>query len=128
MPVERAVKAYQLERLNCAQSVLRAFQAPGQPCGETVRAASTAGHGLAAGGLCGALYVARQLAGTEVARERISSEFAAATGSTRCREIRRAGRVPCVECVRLATRLLVEYGQPVNEGVLAEPVRLAEVP
>jgi len=122
MPVDRAVRAYQLERLNCAQSVLRAFQGAEPEGGSELRAASMLGHGRAEGGLCGALHMAQALAADAAARGRISAGFVAAAGAVRCREIRRLGRIPCVECVRLAARLLVEQRAPATGAEVAEPV------
>jgi hypothetical protein len=41
-------------------------------------------------------------------RQRMRVEFVTQAGSDKCREIRRAARIPCVECVRLAAHLLVD--------------------
>lgn len=106
MPVERAVHAYRHERLNCAQSIFRAFQASGKVDEEQIAAARAHGHGRAEAGLCGALHAALQLACDPAQRDRVRASFVAEAGSDQCREIRRSGRVPCVDCVRLAARLI----------------------
>ena len=110
MPVERAVTAYKTERLNCAQSVLRAFQCCRNIHEDDITAARRYGGGRAEEGLCGALYAALQLAEAPAFRERIRDEFVTSVGSDQCLEIRRAARVPCVECVRQAASLLVTHG------------------
>jgi hypothetical protein len=106
MPVERALTAYKHERLNCAQSVLRAFQASHQLDETHILAAKEHGHGRVEAGLCGALHSALHLAGDTVARERVRVGFMAETGSDKCREIRRAARKSCAECVQLAASLI----------------------
>jgi hypothetical protein len=111
MPVERAVTAYQHERLNCAQSVLRAFQKQHELSDETIQKARNLGHGRADSGVCGALHAAQQLVRTPSARERLTEAFVSEAGSDKCREIRRAGRIPCVGCVRLAAGLVVHHGE-----------------
>ena len=66
------------------------------------------GGGRAPEGTCGALYGAMQVAPEKSAA--ILAAFSAANGSTVCRELKGANRVPCQECVRLAATLLVEQG------------------
>jgi hypothetical protein len=108
MPVERALTAYQKERLNCAQSVLRAFQPHPNISEQDILHAKNLGGGRAEEGLCGALYSALRLTVEPSARQKLRDAFVAGAGSDKCQEIRRAGRIPCVECVRLAAHLLVD--------------------
>jgi hypothetical protein len=112
MPVERAVTAYQRERLNCAQSVLRAFQGQRDLPDEAIEAARSFGHGKAEAGVCGALHAALILTESPSARTCLTERFVSQAGSDKCREIRRAARLPCVECVRLAAGLVVDHGEP----------------
>ena len=107
MPVERALNAYKKERLNCAQSVLRAFQPHPKITDDDILHARHHGGGRAEEGLCGALYAALRLTDDAVACQRIRGEFVTKAGSDKCREIRRAARIPCVECVQLAASMLV---------------------
>ncbi len=109
MPVERAINAYKKERLNCAQSVFRAFQPRRNIPEEDILQARNLGGGRAEAGLCGALYAALQLADEPLVRQKVREEFVAQAGSDKCREIRRSAYIPCVECVRIATHLLVEH-------------------
>ena len=106
MPVERALMAYQKERLNCAQSILRAFQAHRPISEDDIVKAKGHGGGRAEGGLCGALFAALQLVPEPDARQRVRAAFVAAAGADTCREIKRTARTPCAECVRLAAGLL----------------------
>lgn len=114
MPVKRALVAYQDEQLNCAQSVLRAFQ-PQHGIAETeIHQARRLGGGRAEGGLCGALYAALRLAGPQADSQRLRADFVAAAGAEKCREIRRAARLSCAECVHLAASLLADQGRTAN--------------
>jgi hypothetical protein len=75
MPTQRAIQAFTKERLNCAQSILRAFQQQANVTEETILAAQNAGRGNAEAGRCGALQAALQLAGDETTRNKIRSAF-----------------------------------------------------
>ncbi len=110
MPVERALTAYQQERLNCAQSILRAFQPHRHIHEDDIVKAKQHGGGRAEAGVCGALHAALQLVDEPEKRQHVRDAFVARAGSDTCREIRRASRIPCVECVRIAASLLVEHG------------------
>lgn len=108
MPVERALNAYQRERLNCAQSVLRGFQEHRQLDDEQIAHARHHGGGRAENGRCGALHAALTLADEPAVRDRLRHAFVTQAGAETCREIRRTARLSCVDCVRLAASLLLE--------------------
>jgi hypothetical protein len=110
MPIERALNAYQTERLNCAQSILRAFQEHRNIPEDVILQAKQLGGGRAEDGLCGALYTALQLVDDPAERQRMREAFTASAGSDKCREIRRAAQVPCVECVKIAAGLVHQSG------------------
>lgn len=109
MPIQRAVQAYTTERLNCAQSILRAFQQQGNITEETIQAFKHLGHGKAEAGRCGALHAALELAGDETVRGKIREAFIAKAQAESCSDIRKAKSIPCVQCVELAAALLVEH-------------------
>ena len=111
MPVERAIAAYKKERLNCAQSVLRAFQEHHKISEDVIAKARHLGGGRADEGLCGALHAALQLAGDPFTKQQLRSAFVSEAGSDKCREIRRAALIPCVECVKMAAKLLDEHNK-----------------
>lgn len=106
MPVDRAVAAFKEERLNCAQSILRAFQQHRNISEEDIMHASELGGGQAEEGLCGALYAALHLSDDPPVRRHLRDAFVASAGSDQCGKI----SISCVECVRLAASLLVEHG------------------
>lgn len=108
MSVEKTLKAYKEEKINCAQSVLRGFQESFQVPEETIAEAKKWGGGRADGGLCGALHSACQLAADDCTRQALHERFLASAGSDRCREIRKLGRLSCGECVALAATVLQE--------------------
>lgn len=110
MPVKRAVEAYTRERMNCAQSVLRAYQQTHAVTEEQIAAAKAHGGGRAEGGLCGALHAALLLAKTPEQQQQIRAGFAREAGAETCKGIKGAGGsgYPCKDCVALAARLLQE--------------------
>lgn len=109
MSVAKAIKAYNSEKLNCAQSVLRAFQEDFELEDECIAAAAKLGGGRAGNGLCGALHAAEHLSPDAEVKAAIHQRFASAAGSDKCRKIRKLGRLSCGECVEMAAGLLVEY-------------------
>ncbi len=109
MPVKRAVTAFQQERKSCAESILLAFREYRSLTDDEIRTVSAGGHGRAEGGLCGALSAALHLAETPETRDRVRKRFIAQAGSDKCREIRRARTVPCLDCVHIAATLTAEH-------------------
>ena len=110
MPIKRATAVFKSKRLNCAQSVLHAFQ-PHRPISDDeILNAKGLGGGRAEGGACGALHAALLLADSAELRQKFRDAFVTTAGADTCREIRRAKRLSCLKCVQLATRLLVEHG------------------
>jgi len=100
------------ERLNCAQAVMRAFEADGLAPPGAVRDCSGCGGGRVEGNVCGALYAAQQLVKEPVRVQVLQSRFAAVAGSTRCLEIRRSRQLSCEGCVKLAAELVEELALP----------------
>lgn len=109
MPIQRAVTAYRVERLNCAQSILRAFQPQMDLPEEAIRQAKRLGKGQAEGGRCGALHAALHLAGGEAARQKIAEAFVAQAEAQACKDIRQKRRMTCAQCVELAASLLTQH-------------------
>ena len=85
---------------NCAQSVAKAFGRD-----DFIAQLKTIGGGQAAGGLCGALYAALQLL-PENQWEAAKEQFQDRAGDVLCRVIRKEGKTPCKECVRIATDIV----------------------
>lgn len=108
MPVEKSLQAYQEEKLNCAQSILRGFQDKKQISDERIADAKKHGGGRAEDGVCGALHAAAQLAENDEIRQSLHENFIVHAGSSKCREIRRAEKLSCAGCVELAAKTLHE--------------------
>ncbi len=106
MPVTRALKAFREERLNCAQSVLKAYKDRHGVSDEQILQAKADGGGRAVDGMCGALYAAVVLAGSEDDKSRICAEFEQVAGARRCRDIKSGSGYPCDKCVELAAELV----------------------
>ena len=94
------------ERLNCAQSVLKAFQKEADLPDSAIENARNLGGGRAPEGLCGALYGAELLTGEDDIKAGLEGAFNDIAGSTKCREIRGSNRLSCRGCVALAAQLL----------------------
>jgi hypothetical protein len=92
------------QRLNCAQSVLYAYQQVGGSTRLTLEDMKGFGGGRAPGGLCGALHTACALAPEKA--ELLKTRFAEVTGSVFCKELRAANQHPCEVCVTAAAQLL----------------------
>lgn len=92
--------------LNCAQSVLYAYQKMHGSGAVTVEEMKAFGGGRAPGGLCGALYAACivEPAKAELLKER----FAAETGSIYCKELKTSHQA-CAACVTTGARILQEF-------------------
>ena len=87
---------------NCAQTVYKSMGKHHAISKEMVRELSAKGGGRAEGGLCGALYAALQFMDCQESKDRLIEEFENQGGSTQCREIRRAKRMSCHDCVATA--------------------------
>lgn len=116
MPIQRAITAFKTERLNCVQSVLRAFQQQMGVSEYAVEQARQLGGGRAEEGRCGALHAALRLIEDEKTRNRVHGAFVARTGSEKCREIRKRKALTCVQCVELAAALLMDYHEGTNKS------------
>ncbi len=106
MSVEKTLKAYREERMNCAQSILRGFQEQFNVSEEMIAEARNWGGGRAEDGLCGALHSACRLTSDEKVRQSLHECFLSEAGAERCREIRKLGRLSCGGCVELAAKIL----------------------
>ncbi len=106
MENKSAFEVYTTEKLNCAQSILKGHQNDFNVSEKMIDDFKAFGGGRAENNMCGALYAAVQLAESEEAKNHIISSFKEQTESTKCSKIRKAGNIPCKECVRIASELL----------------------
>jgi hypothetical protein len=110
MPVKNAVHSYTNERLNCAQSILKAFRERKEISSEEIKDARKLGGGKADNGVCGALHAALSLLDDPDKKESLRSSFVDVAGSQQCREIRSRNQISCLQCVEVAARLLEKTG------------------
>jgi len=106
MSVKMAVHSYLKEKLNCAQSILKAFSHRKDITQTEIDAARMLGGGKAAGGVCGALHAALLLHDDHEKKKAMREVFARRAGSEYCREIRAKRLFTCAQCVELAAQLL----------------------
>ncbi len=106
MTIKAAVHSYTKERLNCAQSILKAFGHRKDMSRNEIDAAQAFGGGRAAGGVCGALHAALLLVDDPEKKRSLRESFAERAGSEKCREIRAKKIITCGQCVELAAELL----------------------
>jgi hypothetical protein len=103
-------------KLNCAQAVLKAFQPAFGTSDREIQAFKTAGDGRAPEGLCGALHAARHLLQDPSLARELEALFERKGGSTRCKEIRKAKKLPCGDCVALAANFLQDHMPQAGES------------
>lgn len=106
MPVSKSLKAFQEEKLNCAQSILRGFQDKHQVSEKQIIEAKKNGGGRVENGICGALHAALQLTKDETARKQLNEAFIAHAGAVDCKTIRANGKLSCAGCVELAAKTI----------------------
>ena len=104
--VEKTLKAYKEEKLNCAQSILRGYQEIYAVSDEQITFAKQHGGGRAPDGLCGALHSALELTEDETKAALLKEKFLDDAGALRCSEIRALKKLSCAGCVQLAAELL----------------------
>ena len=105
MSAQKAKEIYRgPDDLNCAQSVLKAFQDEFQITNGLIDEYGEYGKGQAEDGICGAAYAAMALAGDR--REEVKAAFVGKAKYLTCKEIREFRSLPCTECVHLAASIV----------------------
>ena len=94
------------EKLNCAQSMLKAFQTQLNISEETIAEFRRYGGGRAPEGICGALYAADYLL-KQQGKNSIQEEFRQKAGAVMCRELKKS-KTLCEWRVNIADELLEE--------------------
>jgi len=87
---------------NCAQTVYKSMEKHHAISHKMVEELSAKGGGRAEGGTCGALYAALQFMDCQETKTRLIEHFETHGGSTQCRELRKAKRMSCHDCVATA--------------------------
>lgn len=98
---------------NCAQAVLKTFEQSHNISSDEIEAMAKMGGGRAENGMCGALYAAKEIINSEHFEE-IEKEFVSKAGSAKCRDIRKLGKLSCLECVAISAILADKITSPDN--------------
>jgi len=109
--------------LNCAQAVAEAWGSVTAKDTHLVDELHGCGGGQAPEGVCGALHAAHLIVKDKAAIEELSSQFTAAAGSLKCREIRKLGQASCKDCVALAAGFLGEMAKSAAKSANHETER-----
>jgi hypothetical protein len=94
-----------IQNYNCSQAVLKYQQVNYKIAEQKIQSFARYGGGRAEGGICGALYAALSLVNT-TQQPLLKTKFEKKAGSSKCREIRKTGKVSCHTCVDVAANLL----------------------
>ena len=109
MKSKKAAKLFHgKEGFNCAQAVLKAYQAESGMSDPVILSATVAGGGRAIGGVCGALYAAQIILGEGESSTQITEQFREKAGSIKCKDIK-DGACTCREYVEIAAELTMPY-------------------
>lgn len=92
---------------NCAQSILAGNQEQFGITQQEIDDYAPYKGGRAPEGCCGALYAANQLLSRKGLGP-VTTEFVAVAGAEKCIDIKGGTKFPCIECVRLADKLIQE--------------------
>ncbi|MDR1699170.1 MAG: C-GCAxxG-C-C family protein [Prevotellaceae bacterium] len=95
------------ENWNCAQSILKGFQAELNIPESRVAEFKAYGGGRVPEGICGALYAANILL-SEQGKKSVNGEFAIKVGAIHCLNIKKEARTSCKDCVKIADKLVEE--------------------
>ncbi|MFQ5963773.1 MAG: C-GCAxxG-C-C family (seleno)protein [Candidatus Scalinduaceae bacterium] len=101
------------EQYNCAQAILKAHQDDLNIKDEQINEYKQFGGGKAEGGLCGAIFVIKNLLDDKEKSDHIEHSFNLTAGATTCREIRKLKKLSCPGCVKTASQLLSKH---INEA------------
>lgn len=93
---------------NCAQAVAYKWRELYEDRNIVANYAPYVG-GCAPGGLCGALYAAKEACPASAAE--IEKLFVAKCGAATCREIKTGTKTPCTVCVQVADDLLEQFSK-----------------
>ncbi len=95
-----------VENYNCAEAVLAIASARGIDCKNKIPMAGAWGGGRSEYGYCGALYAALSIT-PEEEKEAATEKFRAAIGNIHCRDIRKANKCTCQDCVIQGCKLVL---------------------
>lgn len=97
-------------RLDCALSVLYAFKDNFGISTDVIETFKGYGSGRAPEGLCGAVFAAKHIL-KKIAVAKVNDfekDFSQQAGALKCRDIRNAKKLSCVECVARSSEFLAK--------------------
>ena len=90
---------------NCAQAIAYKFKHLYADA-DAVDHMKACGGGRAEGGICGALHAA--ILALPSQKEQITEKFREQNGNITCRELKQGGKVPCIQCIDSAERIITD--------------------
>jgi hypothetical protein len=90
------------KRMNCAQSIIKAFEEQFKTEADLIERFSSYGRGKAPEGLCGAFYATKYLSensSEDINFAEFEKRFIEQAGSIKCTEIKAARRLSCPDCI-----------------------------
>jgi hypothetical protein len=96
------------KRLNCAQSIAKAFENKYPVTSELHEELKNCGSGKAPGGVCGSIYAVKLILDERAPGkiEECLKKFLEKAGSLKCKEIRSQKKLSCIGCVECSAELL----------------------
>lgn len=98
-----------VDKLNCAQAILKTFRNHYDVSDDMIQTHSKSGGGRAANNTCGAIYAATLLEADKTVQSKLNDGFAKQAGSLKCRDIRTSKSLTCHQCVGLTAELLENH-------------------
>lgn len=98
-----------VDKLNCAQAILKTFSGHYPVTNELMQSHSKSGGGRVEGNTCGAIYAASLLETDSAIQEKLQNGFLKEAGSLKCRDIRKSKSLTCHQCVGVTADLLSEH-------------------
>jgi len=96
-----------VDKLNCAQAILKTFQKECDVSDEMIADYKAFGGGRAEGGVCGAIYAAMNLADDKHKAD-MEAKFTEAATYMGCQDIKKSQSLSCPDCVAEAAQILHE--------------------
>lgn len=98
-----------IDKLNCAQAILKTFKESYAVSDSLIASHHKSGGGRVEGNTCGAIYAATLLESDIAVQKKLTDGFLQKAGSLKCRDIRKSKSLTCHECVGLTAELLEEH-------------------
>ncbi|KAH0789564.1 redox-active protein [Histomonas meleagridis] len=97
-----------VKKPNCAQKIYIALQDVLSFSDDDIEYVERFGTGRAPGGQCGVIYITKTLI-KESDWKAAEEEYKAKTGSLKCNEIRKLGKISCQKCAELGISMIKKF-------------------